>query len=352
MKQDRIRTGAIITAAALLAAAELFLAGCADAALPGVSSGGMAEAGAGSSAVTSYWETIPDDRADRTGGAAGSPDGSEAAAGVVTAEDAAEGSTQDPAQGTTEGPEAGVTAANEPQLPAVTATGSSEELTALVNQFLAENGLNTDNFACAYLNLSTGETCYVNELRQFDAASTYKLPLNLLYYDRQAAGTISGSDIIQGTGTSLGECHHQSLEFSNNELSEAMVNQYGSYDVLKRDMRRYMTLTDAETADSYYHHNTFCARQIMDVSHYLYDHSGEYQEALGYLQAAQPGQYYKHYISGVTIAQKYGHRDGYDNCSGIVYGSTPFVLGVYSYNAGGEEMIGRLAQLFYQYSNQ
>lgn len=228
---------------------------------------------------------------------------------------------------------------------------ASEELTALLTQFIVENGLNTSNFSLAFKDLTTGETCYYNELTQMDAASTYKLPLNMIYYDMQAAGTISGDSIVPGTNTSLTECHHQSLEFSNNELSEAMVNNYGSYDTLKRDERRYMTLSDAETDDSYYHHNYYCARQMMDVVAYLYANQSQYAEALAYLKAAQPGQYYKREITDCEIAQKYGQRDGWQNCAGIIYSDHPFVLAIYScQTSGGEPLLGKAARLFYDYT--
>ena len=52
------------------------------------------------------------------------------------------------------------------------------------------------------------------------------------------------------------------------------------------------------------------------------------------------------------LAQKYGLRDGYNHNAGIVFADTPFVLSVYSYQAGGNEMIGRLAELFAQYTEE
>ncbi len=228
----------------------------------------------------------------------------------------------------------------------------TEKAKELVKAFMQERGLNSSNFAVAYENLVTGEVFYYNELKQWDACSTYKLPLNLLYYDMEAAGTITGDTIVPGTTTPLSECHHQSLEFSNNELSEAMMDNLGSYDVVKQNMRKYFTLSDAEIDSSYYHHNYFCARMMMDCAVYLYQHQSEYADALGYLKAAQPGEYFKAYLSDVAIAQKYGLRDGYNHNAGIVFAGTPFALSVYSYQAGGGEMIGRLAELFYNYSNE
>lgn len=226
----------------------------------------------------------------------------------------------------------------------------TEKAKELVSAFMKDRGLNSGNFAVAYQNLVTGEVFYYNELKQWDACSTYKFPLNLLYYDMEASGQITGDTILPGTQTPLSECHHQSLEFSNNDLSEAMMDNLGSYDVVKQNMRKYFTLTDAEIDNSYYHHNYFCARMMMDCAAYLYQHQNEYPDALRYLEAAQPGEYFRTYLPGVIIAQKYGLRDGYNHNAGIVFADTPFVLSVYSYQAGGNEMIGRLAELFAQYT--
>ncbi len=282
-------------------------------------------------------ESIPD-RGQEVANGNGDVQGSEAALDGG-AEEASEVSTEDSEE------------VNE-TLVTADAIATSPELQARVLTFLSENGLDATNFALAYKNLTTGETCYFNELTQFDAASTYKLPLNLLYYDMQAEGTITGDTIVPGTTTPLSECHHQSLEYSNNELSEAMVDNYGSYDVMKRDMRRYMTLSDAETSEDYYHHNWFCARQMMDVNEYLYQHQSQYAEAMGYLEAAQPGEYFRTYLPNIRIAQKYGRRDGYQNCGGIVFADQPFVLAVYSCNTpDGQDTVSKAAKLFYDYQN-
>lgn len=287
-----------------------------------------------------------DGRKDHDGNADGPEIDSSSAAGTSSSAEGTSSGDADTASSGEQGAEAGGKITVDTSL----VKSSSEELKGLMNAFMQDYGLTAANFAVAYENLSTGETYYFNELKQWDAASTYKFPLNLLYYDKQAAGEITGDTIIPGTNTPLSECHHQSLEFSNNPLSEAMMDNLGSYDVVKQNMRKYFTLTDAETDNSYYHHNYFCARQMMDCAKYLYDHQSQYREALGYLEAAQPGLYFKRNIPDVTIAQKYGQRDGYEHTAGVVFGNTPFALSVYSYNAGSEPMIGACAKLFYDYT--
>ncbi len=306
---------------------------------------GSLSKGTGSKQTATGWSSIPE--------------GAEASAlAPSSAEDTMEQETPADSDAEDEAADAADTADTEESAEVTTtqtedvgsAMTGTEEAKELVKTFMQERGLNSSNFAVAYKNLATGEVFYYNELKQWDACSTYKLPLNLLYYDMEAAGTITGDTIVPGTTTPLSECHHQSLQFSNNELSEAMMNNLGSYDVVKQNMRKYFTLSDSEIDSSYYHHNYFCARMMMDCADYLYQHQTEYADALGYLKAAQPGEYFKAYLSNVTIAQKYGLRDGYNHNAGIIFADTPFVLSVYSYQAGGGEMIGRLAELFYNYT--
>jgi|GEM_PF-1639867 len=295
------------------------------------------------------WEPIPEgDAHGRNGNSAPGSNTEDLSAGGSAADETGEETDKDTKEDTEE-----TSAANESGTSSADAaepTAASAELSEMLTGFISSHSLNTGNFACAYKNLATGETCYYNELKMFDGASTYKLPLNLLYYDMQAAGKISGDDIVAGTNSTLSNCHYQSLVYSNNELSEAMTDDYGSYDVLKKDMCRYYTLSSSEIDESYYHHNYFCARMMMDCAEYVYTHQSQYSEALGYMKQAQPGQYFRSTITDCEIAQKYGMRDGWENCAGIVFAKTPFVLSVYTYNAGGAAVIGELAKDFYDYT--
>lgn len=289
------------------------------------------------------WEAIPENQESAE------ESGENDSGSAVEAEEPASSENGETAD--TEEPETAEVASSEVSGIDGTMTGT-EKARELVADFMRQRNLNSGNFAVAYQNLATGEVFYYNELKQWDACSTYKFPLNLLYYDMEAEGQLAEDSIVPGTQTPLSECHHQSLEFSNNELSEAMMDNLGSYDTVKQKMRKYFTLTDAEIDNSYYHHNYFCARMMMDCAAYLYQHQEEYPDALRYLEAAQPGEYFRTYLPDVTIAQKYGLRDGYNHNAGIIFGDTPFVLSVYSYQAGGNEMIGRLAELFWQYTEE
>jgi|GEM_PF-2074792 len=214
--------------------------------------------------------------------------------------------------------------------------------------FMAKNHLDSSNFSVSFCNLVSGQTYYFNELALLTPASTYKLPLNMYYYDLQAAGEITGDSIIPDTELTLAECHRRSLVESDNPSSEAMLSAL-DFIKFKQDIRKYFTLTDDQIDPVYYRRNFYSTRMMQETAAYLYRHADEYQEALGYLLQAQPGMYFRRYAGSCQIAQKYGRIDGWENCVGIVYAPTPFTLAVYTYGTGSDEVVARCCELLLNY---
>ena len=88
-------------------------------------------------------------------------------------------------------------------------------LAEIMADFMAENGVGEDNFALSYYNTVTGERYDFNENCMMVAASTFKLPLNMYYYDLQRAGSLTGETQIT-ENCDLNECHYQTIVWSNN----------------------------------------------------------------------------------------------------------------------------------------
>lgn len=217
---------------------------------------------------------------------------------------------------------------------------SGKTLTQLLDAFREEHGLNEDNFALSYYNTVTGEELDYNETAFFYGASTYKLPLNLYYYDMQLDGQITGDTMIT-QGASLDEVHYQSLVYSNNELSYSLWRRIGDWPEYKRALRKYFTMTDDEIPQSYYYNHVFCTRMMMDTLKVVWDGQEVYTELIDYLKLACPDAYFKTYIDTeqTPIAHKYGSYEGAENDVGIIWAEQPFLLAVYtsglSYGAGG-----------------
>ena len=141
---------------------------------------------------------------------------------------------------------------------------SGKTVEELIDAFRADHDLTEDNFELSYYNTVTGESYDFNETKMLYGASTYKLPLNLYYYDMQLAGEITGDTMIT-KGSTLDEAHYQSLVYSNNELSYSLWRRIGDWPEYKQAMRKYFTMTDEEIPQNYYYDHLFCTRMMMDT---------------------------------------------------------------------------------------
>lgn len=220
-----------------------------------------------------------------------------------------------------------------------------------VDSFMTENGLNENNFSVAYYNTVTGETYSFNETKFFTPASIYKLPLNMYYYEQEAAGNISPDK--KYAGYKLSYCHYLSLQCSDNPTSQAMRNALGTVKEYKILMAKYSGMTDAELGDEYFTTVKYNTKFILNTLKYLYNNSDFFSEAIGYLKNARANQFFEYYIpdSECVIAQKYGWLDGLAHTAGIVYTDTPYLLVVFTNNVGNaEKLIGKTNKLFYDYT--
>lgn len=235
---------------------------------------------------------------------------------------------------------------------AADAEPAEDTLETRVAQFMEENYLNEQNFSMSYYNTVTGESYAFEDTHMMVAASTYKLPLNLYYYQQELAGEIAPDALIAGVYT-LSDCHYQSLVWSNNEISEAMLYQIGSFQEYKQTMRTFTDMTDDEIDPRYYSGNLYCTRMMMDALKYLYDHAADYEEMLSYMKEASPQNgYFRKYVTECEVAHKYGSFEGAENDTGIIYAGQPFLLAVYTQDVAGEEICAKAARLMKDYTDE
>ena len=235
---------------------------------------------------------------------------------------------------------------------AADAEPAEDTLETRVAQFMEENYLNEQNFSISYYNTVTGESYAFEDTHMMVAASTYKLPLNLYYYQQELAGEIAPDALIAGVYR-LSDCHYQSLVWSNNEISEAMLYQIGSFQEYKQTMRTFTDMTDDEIDPRYYSGNLYCTRMMMDALKYLYDHAADYEEMLSYMKEASPQNgYFRKYVTECEVAHKYGSFEGAENDTGIIYAGQPFLLAVYTQDVAGEEICAKAARLMKDYTDE
>jgi len=203
-------------------------------------------------------------------------------------------------------------------------------LDEVMADFMDAYKLNKQNFSVSYTNTVTGETYAFNDETFMMAGSTYKLPLNMYYYEMEWEGLLEPDAIVSRIGIPLNEAHYKSLVLSDNEVSIGMLYNLGEFDDYKVAMRKYFTMEDSEIDSLYYVDNYYCTRMMMDALSYLYEYRADFEEMINYMKEAQPGQYFKSGVTEYEVAHKYGMFEGALNDVGIIYAPQPFLLAVYT----------------------
>lgn len=226
-------------------------------------------------------------------------------------------------------------------------TGTTLE--EVMSEFMNAYKLNTQNFSVSYTNTVTGETYTFNDEKFMVAGSTYKLPLNMYYYEMEREGLIEPDAIVSRIGVPLNEAHYKSLVLSDNDVSIGMLYNLGEFDDYKIAMRKYFTMEDSEIDSMYYVDNYYCTRMMMDALSYLYEYRADFEEMINYMKEAQPGQYFKSGVTEYEVAHKYGMFEGALNDVGIIYAPQPFLLAVYTQDVD-EWVLVETAALFTAYN--
>ena len=227
-------------------------------------------------------------------------------------------------------------------------------LEEIMADFMTENGVGESNFSVSYYNTVTGESYDFNENGMMIAASTYKLPLNMYYYDLQRTGELTGDTVIT-QGCALDDCHYQSIVWSNNDISQGMLYRIGNFTQYKNAMLTVFGMENEQIDPKYYMDNYYSTRMMMSALEKLYENAEDYEEMIGYMKQANPQNgYFRRDVTECEVAHKYGSFEGAENDVGIIYAEQPFLLAVYTYYAGpagGEDLCGQTARLLKDYTD-
>ena len=166
----------------------------------------------------------------------------------------------------------------------------------LINQIMAENNLNKNNFFFFYYNIEEKKYYFYNEDTYFTAASTIKVPVAMLYYDKINEGEL--------------------IKYSDVELTEA-----------------------------FYDSNVVNVSYYYDVLQYLYQNADKYSELIEYMKISSNGGYLKANLPQYEVAHKYGSYDGYVHDYGIIYGQNTYLIGVFTKGiANGNDLIADIGE--------
>lgn len=227
---------------------------------------------------------------------------------------------------------------------------SQESFGDAVSRYLASKYLNSYSVKIGWCDLQSGEEWYLGGDAFMECASTYKLPLAMIYVDKIEAGELTLDDKI-GYYV-LGDALKAMLVDSSNPAGYALRN-YLSGDVMeyRRLQAAYSGLSEDEISPSFYNYNLFSPRFLIGTLHTLYDNSERYSLVIDYLKQARPTQYFSLYRGETEVAHKYGSYEDYVCDSGIIYTERPFLLCVMTYKVRGAPfIIGQIARIAMDYA--
>lgn len=216
---------------------------------------------------------------------------------------------------------------------------------ALIEKIKIDNNLTENNFAFFYYNPENKTYYYDNQNKYFKAASTVKVPVAMLYYDKIANGELTkestlvynNNDYEEGGGTtsytySIGDnipiefLLKQSIINSDNTAVNILIDGIG-YTKCREEIAKY---SDEELIEDFYKTNLTSVAYAYDLINHLYQNQEKYAELIEYMKQSSNGEYLKKYITNYDVAHKYGSYDGNIHDYGIVYTSSPYLIGIFT----------------------
>lgn len=233
-----------------------------------------------------------------------------------------------------------------------------------IEAYFQENGIDHEKVAYCITDLEHNIKYSMNEKDEFIAASIYKLPLAMLYYDKvnegeytldstftysgymhEDAGVIS-SDYGIGSQVPLSDLLNDLIIYSDNDAGHILYENLGGWKEYKEAMTKY---TDSISENYYTMDNVTTANTMNDVVTYLYDHKEDYKGLIKNMEEAEPGEYLDR-DTQLSMPQKYGMYDSASNSVGFVECNTSYSIVVLtSLGDKGADVMANINRIAYEH---
>lgn len=233
-----------------------------------------------------------------------------------------------------------------------------------IEAYFQENGIDHEKVAYCITDLEHNIKYSMNEKDEFIAASIYKLPLAMLYYDKvnegeytldstftysgymhEDAGVIS-SDYGIGSQVPLSDLLNDLIIYSDNDAGHILYENLGGWKEYKEAMTKY---TDTISENYYTMDNVTTANTMNDVVTYLYDHKEDYKGLIKNMEEAEPGEYLDR-DTQLSMPQKYGMYDSALSSVGFVECNTSYSIVVLtSLGDKGADVMANINRIAYEH---
>lgn len=249
---------------------------------------------------------------------------------------------------------------NTEQVEEVAEPTEDEEIKNLITEIKAQNNLTEENFAFFYYNPQTQKYYFDNQSKYFKAASTVKVPVAIMYYDKIKNGELTKESTLQytsddyeeGGGTtaslySVGDnvpisyLLEQSIVNSDNTAVNILIDGIG----YRKCREQIAEFSDEQFTEEFYTTNLTTADLGYNIINRIYQNQTDYEELIGFMKKSSNGEYLKKYVTEYDVAHKYGSYAGNVHDYGIVYSDSPYLIGVYTQGvSGADELIANISR--------
>ena len=233
-----------------------------------------------------------------------------------------------------------------------------------IEAYFQENGIDHEKVAYCITDLEHNIKYSMNEKDEFIAASIYKLPLAMLYYDKvnegeytldstftysgymhEGAGVISSNYGISSQ-VPLSDLLNDLIIYSDNDAGHILYENLGGWKEYKEAMTKY---TNSISENYYTMDNVTTVNTMNDVVTYLYDHKEDYKVLIKNMEKAEPGEYLDR-DTQLSMPQKYGMYDYALNSVGFVECNTAYSIVVLtSLGDKGADVMANINRIAYEH---
>ena len=242
-----------------------------------------------------------------------------------------------------------------------------DDLKIKLQNYINEHNLN-DQISIYVTSLNDEElSCSYLENKEFFAASIFKLPLAMIYYEKINKGIYKYTDGFKikeehfegayndgslykvGDDVSLKTLLDNTIIYSDNIAANVLYHNLGGWGDFKRASFVYSDNIDLNNPSL---SNVVTALYLSDVLTYLYNNQDKFEPLLINMKLDVYGQYLSKYVDA-DIMQKYGRLNEYSNSVGLVNAKTPYAIAVLtSLDAAGIDHIGRINEICFNFFNE
>ncbi|HEX3077907.1 MAG TPA: serine hydrolase [Lachnospiraceae bacterium] len=245
-----------------------------------------------------------------------------------------------------------------PKYDTITDSGKMKDLEKLITDYTKKL---PGKYGVSFIDLATGEMVNVNDKIEYVAASTSKLPINMVLYMNVEAGKVKMDDMLTyqkedfelGTGSIISSAF--GTKYTVREASKRSIQQSDNCGVNMiirlvglENVRSYIDQVGGQVHYDKAHRS--CPYDMAQVSKDLYIHylnnEAVYGELIGYMESTLwHDRIDANLPRTVKVAHKIGNQKTTRNDVGIVFASHPYVLSIMSDNVNVDAATTSIAGL-------